>query len=58
MKVRRLEDELTRFFTRLFDYCTDAQTSKRTTYNWISKATLWAYLVWSLESIIVIKGKF
>ncbi|CAG9562425.1 unnamed protein product [Danaus chrysippus] len=33
----------------------DAQTTKRTTYNWISKATLWAYLVWSLESIIVIK---
>ncbi|XP_046977905.1 gustatory and odorant receptor 22-like [Vanessa cardui] len=31
------------------------QTTKRTTYNWISKATLWAYLVWSLESIIVVK---
>ncbi|XP_063622034.1 gustatory and odorant receptor 22 [Cydia splendana] len=33
----------------------DAQTTKRTTYNWISKATFWAYLVWSLESIIVVK---
>ncbi|XP_045449782.1 gustatory and odorant receptor 22-like [Melitaea cinxia] len=32
-----------------------AQTTKRTTFNWISKATLWAYLVWSLESIIVIR---
>ncbi|XP_050348717.1 gustatory and odorant receptor 22-like [Nymphalis io] len=31
------------------------KTTKRTTYNWISKATLWAYLVWSLESIIVVK---
>ncbi|XP_072932589.1 gustatory and odorant receptor 22-like [Epargyreus clarus] len=32
-----------------------AKTSKRTTFNWISKATLWAYLVWSLECIIVVK---
>ncbi|XP_026743878.1 gustatory and odorant receptor 22 [Trichoplusia ni] len=33
----------------------NAQTTKRTTFNWISKATLWAYLVWSLECIIVVK---
>ncbi|KAG6446002.1 hypothetical protein O3G_MSEX004223 [Manduca sexta] len=33
----------------------NAQTTKRTTYNWISKATLWAYLVWGLECIIVVK---
>ncbi|KAF9420053.1 hypothetical protein HW555_003647 [Spodoptera exigua] len=32
-----------------------AQTTKRTTFNWISKATLWAYLVWGLECIIVVK---
>ncbi|XP_028038328.1 LOW QUALITY PROTEIN: gustatory and odorant receptor 22-like [Bombyx mandarina] len=32
-----------------------AQTTRRTTYNWISKATLWAYLVWGLECIIVVK---
>nr|WCC57766.1 gustatory receptor 1 [Papilio glaucus] len=35
----------------------DSKTTKRTTFNWISKATLWAYLVWSLECIIVVKGK-
>ncbi|KOB73874.1 Gustatory receptor [Operophtera brumata] len=33
----------------------NAQSAQRTTYHWISKATLWAYLVWSLESIIVLK---
>ncbi|XP_053604917.1 gustatory and odorant receptor 22 [Plodia interpunctella] len=33
----------------------DTKTTKRTTYNWISKATLWAYIIWSLESIIVLK---
>ncbi|XP_013138058.1 PREDICTED: gustatory and odorant receptor 22 [Papilio polytes] len=33
----------------------DSKTTKRTTFNWISKATLWAYLVWSLECIIVVK---
>ncbi|GBP43131.1 Gustatory and odorant receptor 22 [Eumeta japonica] len=34
----------------------EAQTTKRTTYNVISKATLWAYLVWSLETIIVVQA--
>nr|AXY83422.1 putative gustatory receptor 2 [Conopomorpha sinensis] len=33
----------------------EEQTTRRTTFNWISKATLWAYIVWGLECIIVFK---
>ncbi|XP_026319057.1 gustatory and odorant receptor 22 [Hyposmocoma kahamanoa] len=33
----------------------NARTTKRTTFNWISKATCWAYIIWGLESIIVVR---
>ncbi|CAH0399720.1 unnamed protein product [Chilo suppressalis] len=33
----------------------DAQTTERTTYKFLSKATLWAYFIWSLELLIVLK---
>lgn len=34
----------------------ETRSTVRTTFDWVSKATFWAYLIWGLESIIVIKG--
>lgn len=53
MHGKGLVDEIAKKYWLIFS---DARTTKRTTFNWISKATCWAYIVWGLESIIVVRG--